>query len=188
MKCTYSQLVASAKPRCCVSFSSFCSDIITPCPSCACACQNENNCVISGSKITSKVEMNTTIEDAELKLNAHSICVQSGCIGMWRPTTYKEYWRVKIAITNFIYKMNYTQWTPLLQHPNLNIVAQVYSFVYMPLVPYKSINDTGIFYGIKYYNDILREAGPQRGTCSQSWFFERTWAYLHWSRGVGVSA
>lgn len=46
-------------------------------------------------------------------------------------------------------------------------------------------DDTGIFYGIKYYNDILREAGPQRGTCSQSWFFERTWAYLHWSRGVG---
>ena len=34
-RCPYSQLVASAKPRCCVSFSHFCSDIITPCPSCA---------------------------------------------------------------------------------------------------------------------------------------------------------
>ncbi|WKA08294.1 hypothetical protein VitviT2T_026029 [Vitis vinifera] len=135
VKCTYSQLAASAKPRCCVSFSSFCSDIITPCPSCACACQNENNCVISGSKITSKVEMNTTIEDAELKLK----CTQHMC-------PIRVHWH----------------------HPNLNNVAQVYSFVYKPLVPYKSINDTGIFYGIKYYNDILREAGPQRGTCSQS--------------------
>ena len=46
----YSQLVATAKPRCCVSFSYFCSDIITPYPSCACACQNENNYVISGSR------------------------------------------------------------------------------------------------------------------------------------------
>lgn len=58
---------------------------------------------------------------------------------------------MKIAITNFIYKMKIA----LLQHPNLNNVAQVYSFVYKPLVPYKSINDTGIFYGIKYYNDIM---------------------------------
>ncbi|WKA08295.1 hypothetical protein VitviT2T_026029 [Vitis vinifera] len=84
VKCTYSQLAASAKPRCCVSFSSFCSDIITPCPSCACACQNENNCVISGSKITSKVEMNTTIEDAELKLK----CTQHMC-------PIRVHWHVK---------------------------------------------------------------------------------------------
>ena len=66
---TYSQLVASAKPRCCVSFSYFCSDIITPCSSCVCACQNENNCVISGSKITSKVEMNT---NNHIKRQPHS--------------------------------------------------------------------------------------------------------------------
>ncbi|KAJ9677241.1 hypothetical protein PVL29_022312 [Vitis rotundifolia] len=160
--CTYSQLVASAKPRCCVSFSSFYSDIITPCPSCACGCQNENNCVISDSKIMSKVEMNTTIEDAELMLK----CTQHMCpirVHWHVKANYKEYWRVKIAITNF----NYIQWTLLLQHPNLNNVAQVYSFVYKPLVPYKSINDTGIFYGIKYSNDILREAGPDGNVQSE---------------------
>lgn len=40
--------------------------------------------------------------------------------------------------------MNYTQWTLLLQHPNLNNVTLVYSSVYKPLVPYISINDTGV--------------------------------------------
>lgn len=54
---------------------------------------------------------------------------------------YKDYWRVKIAITNFNYRMNYTQWTLVAQHPNLNNVTQVFSFDYKPLVPYESISE-----------------------------------------------
>lgn len=53
---------------------------------------------------------------------------------------YKEYWRAKIAITNFNYRMNYTQWTLVVQHPNLDNVTEVFSFEYMPLVPYPSIS------------------------------------------------
>lgn len=53
---------------------------------------------------------------------------------------YKDYWRVKIAVTNFNYRMNYTQWTLVAQHPNLNNVTQVFSFDYKPLVPYQSIS------------------------------------------------
>lgn len=53
---------------------------------------------------------------------------------------YKDYWRVKIAITNFNYRLNYTQWTLVVQHPNLNNVTQVFSFDYKPLVPYGSIS------------------------------------------------
>ncbi|KAK6944228.1 hypothetical protein RJ641_025330 [Dillenia turbinata] len=73
---------------------------------------------------------------------------------------YKEYWRVKIAVANFNYRLNYTQWTLGAQHPNLNNVTQIFSFNYKPLVPYESINDTGMFYGMMYNNDLLREAGP----------------------------
>lgn len=51
---------------------------------------------------------------------------------------YKEYWRVKISITNFNYRLNYTQWTLVAQHPNLNNITQVFSFAYKPLLPYKS--------------------------------------------------
>jgi hypothetical protein len=53
---------------------------------------------------------------------------------------YKDYWRVKIAIINFNYRMNYTQWGLVVQHPNLNNVTQVYSFEYMPLLPYQAIS------------------------------------------------
>eukprot|EP00268_Persea_americana_P007491 TRINITY_DN12797_c0_g1_i5.p1 TRINITY_DN12797_c0_g1~~TRINITY_DN12797_c0_g1_i5.p1 ORF type:complete len:160 (-),score=21.91 TRINITY_DN12797_c0_g1_i5:245-724(-) len=80
---------------------------------------------------------------------------------------YKEYWRVKVAITNFNYRLNYTQWTLVMQHPNLNNVTQVFSFDYKPLVPYQSINDTGMFYGMKYYNDLLMEAGPSGNVQSE---------------------
>ena len=51
---------------------------------------------------------------------------------------YAAYWRVKISITNFNYRLNYSQWTLVVQHPNLSNVTQVFSFNYKPLMPYKS--------------------------------------------------
>jgi hypothetical protein len=53
---------------------------------------------------------------------------------------YKDYWRAKIAITNFNYRMNYTQWTLVAQHPNLDNVTEVFSFQYKPLLPYGTIS------------------------------------------------
>ncbi|KAJ4826455.1 hypothetical protein Tsubulata_023864 [Turnera subulata] len=74
-------------------------------------------------------------------------------------TNYKEYWRVKIAIINFNYRMNYLTWTLVIQHPNLKNVTQVFNLNCQPLVPYASINGTGMLYGMKYFNDVLIEAG-----------------------------
>ena len=54
---------------------------------------------------------------------------------------YKDYWRVKVAVTNFNYRMNYSLWTLAVQHPNLNNVTQVFSFDYKPLLPYESISE-----------------------------------------------
>jgi len=54
---------------------------------------------------------------------------------------YKEYWRAKIAITNFNYRMNYTQWTLVAQHPNLDNITEVFSFDYKPVVAYGSISN-----------------------------------------------
>ncbi|KAH1074633.1 hypothetical protein J1N35_026961 [Gossypium stocksii] len=150
--CTYSQYLASRNPSCCVSFSSFYNETITPCPTCACGCQNKNNCVMV---------------HCHVKLY------------------YKDYWRVKIAVTNFNYRTNYTQWTLVAQHPNLNSVTQVFSFDYKPLVPYESINDTGMFYGMKFYNDLLMEAGPQGNVQSEvllgknkdTFTFKQGWAF-----------
>lgn len=53
---------------------------------------------------------------------------------------YKDYWRVKITITNFNYRMNYTQWNLVVQHPNLDNLTKIFSFNYKSLTPYASIS------------------------------------------------
>ncbi|KAJ9677242.1 hypothetical protein PVL29_022313 [Vitis rotundifolia] len=164
--CTYSQMVVSKYPSCCVSFSSFYNSTITPCTSCACGCQNKNNCIMSDTKIESVVGLHTPTEDNMPLLQ----CTQHNCpirVHWHVKVNYQEYWRVKITITNFNYRMNYTQWTLVAQHPNLNNITQVFSFAYKPLIPYTSINDSGMFYGIKFYNDVLMEDGPDGNVQSE---------------------
>lgn len=53
---------------------------------------------------------------------------------------YKEYWRVKVSITNFNYRMNYTQWNLVVQHPNFDNLTQIFSFNYKPLTPYAGLS------------------------------------------------
>jgi len=53
---------------------------------------------------------------------------------------YKEYWRVKVTITNLNYRMNYTQWNLVVQHPNFDNVTKIFSFNYKSLTPYSSIS------------------------------------------------
>ncbi|CAI0454500.1 unnamed protein product [Linum tenue] len=153
--CTYSQFLARKHPSCCVSLSSFYNDTITPCPSCACGCENKHTCV----KILSMAGIHKPRKDNTSLLQCtHHMCPVR--VHWHVKTNYKEYWRVKVSVTNFNYRMNYTLWTLVVQHPNLNNVTQVFSFDYKPLVPYESINDTGMFYGMKFFNDVLMEAGP----------------------------
>ena len=54
--------------------------------------------------------------------------------------SYREYWRVKITITNLNFVKNYSQWNLVVLHPNLRNVTQVFSFNYLPLNPYGSIS------------------------------------------------
>ncbi|KAF8404249.1 hypothetical protein HHK36_009131 [Tetracentron sinense] len=73
--------------------------------------------------------------------------------------SYREYWRVKITVTNLNFVKNYTQWNLVVQHPNLRSIEQIFSFNYKPLNQYGTINDTGMFWGIQYYNDMLLQSG-----------------------------
>ncbi|KAL6287703.1 hypothetical protein ACE6H2_012093 [Prunus campanulata] len=121
--------------------------------------KTKDNCVKSDSKILSMVGVNTPKKDNKPLLQ----CTRHMCLVRvhWHvQRNYKDYWRVKVSTTNFNYRMNYALWTLVVQHPNLNNVTQVFSFDYKPLVPYESINDTGMFYGLKFFNDQLMEAGP----------------------------
>ncbi|CAK9160544.1 unnamed protein product [Ilex paraguariensis] len=65
----------------------------------------------------------------------------------------------KVTITNFNYRMNYTQWNLVVQHPNFDNLSQFFGINYKPLTPYASINDTAMLWGIKFYNDVLMQAG-----------------------------
>ncbi|CAN1311927.1 COBRA-like protein 4 [Linum perenne] len=177
--CTYSQILASKNPSCCVSFSSFYNETITHCPTCACGCQTGN------SKEAHRKGINTPKKDNSPLLQCtHHMCPVR--VHWHVKVNYKDYWRAKIAVTNFNYRMNYTQWTLVVQHPNLNNVTQVFSFDYKPLVAYQSItDDTGMFYGTKFYNDLLMEAGPFGNVQSEvllmkdknTFTFKQGWAF-----------
>ncbi len=41
---------------------------------------------------------------------------------------YAKQWRVKLTISNFNYKRNYSDWNVLVQHPGFSQKAEAYSF------------------------------------------------------------
>ncbi|KAI5431489.1 COBRA-like protein 1 [Lathyrus oleraceus] len=98
---------------------------------------------------------------------------------------YREYWRIKVTITNFNYRMNYKDWNLVVQHPNFDNLTRIFSFNYEPIIPYGSINDTALLWGVKYYNDFLMQAGPSGNVQSELLFgknkstftFDKGWAF-----------
>ncbi|CAA7038601.1 unnamed protein product [Microthlaspi erraticum] len=186
--CTYSQFLAQKTPTCCVSLSSFYNSTIVPCPTCSCGCRNTSqpgNCVDSkGPKIASVVpNQGKNVYKPPLVQCTNHMCPVR--IHWHVKTNYKAYWRVKVTITNFNYNMNYSQWNLVVQHPNFDNLTQTFSFNYKPLTPYASINDTGILWGVKFYNDLLMQAGPYGNVQSELLFqkeasaftLEKGWAF-----------
>ncbi|XP_010257981.1 PREDICTED: protein COBRA-like isoform X2 [Nelumbo nucifera] len=82
-------------------------------------------------------------------------------------------------------EMNYTQWNLVVQHPNFDNLTQIFSFNYKSLTPYAGLNDTAMLWGVKFYNDLLMEAGPLGNVQSELLFrkdkstftFEKGWAF-----------
>ncbi|KAH6761831.1 COBRA-like extracellular glycosyl-phosphatidyl inositol-anchored protein family [Perilla frutescens var. hirtella] len=187
--CTYSQFLAQKTPSCCVSLSSFYNDTIVPCPTCTCGCQN--NITQPGSCVDPDSPYLASVVSQQGKINSFAPLVQ--CTSHMCPIrvhwhvkqNYKDYWRVKVTITNFNYRMNYTLWNLVVQHPNFDNLTQIFSFNYKPLNPYQDINDTAMLWGVKYYNDFLMQAGPLGNAQSELLFrkdkstftFEKGWAF-----------
>jgi hypothetical protein len=81
--------------------------------------------------------------------------------------------------------MNYSNWNIVLQHPNFDNLTKVFSFNYKPLIQYGSLNDTALFWGVRYYNDLLMEDGPMGNVQSemllrknsQTFTFKEGWAF-----------
>ncbi|CAA7022763.1 unnamed protein product [Microthlaspi erraticum] len=158
VECVYSQFRASQSPKCCVSLSAFYYQNIVPCPACSCGCRSPQ-CVEHG-KTPSFLKQK---HDPEEEVAPVVECSNHNCpihIHWHVKVNYREYWRVKITATNLNMMKNYTDWNLVVLHPNLKSVQQVFSFNYKSLTPYgNSINDTGMFWGVKFYNDVLLQAG-----------------------------
>ncbi|KAK4409813.1 protein COBRA [Sesamum angolense] len=187
--CTYSQFLAQKTPTCCVSLSSFYNDTIVPCPTCTCGCQN--NLTQPGSCVNPDSPYLASVVSEQEKRNSYAPLVQ--CTSHMCPirvhwhvkVNYKDYWRVKVTITNFNYRMNYTKWNLVVQHPNFDNLTQLFSFNYKPLNPYQNINDTAMLWGVQFYNDLLMQAGPLGNVQSELLFqkdkstftFEKGWGF-----------
>ncbi|GFY89365.1 COBRA-like protein 6 precursor [Actinidia rufa] len=181
--CSYSQFEASPAPTCCVSLSAFYNDTIVPCPQCSCGCQGQtgSNCVKSGDS-PSILQLPNEAPQPVVQCTQHMCPIR---VHWHVKESYREYWRVKITVTNFNYAKNYSQWNLVVLHPNMQNVTQVFSFNYKPLHLYGNINDTGMFYGIQYYNDILLQSGDNGNVQTEILFhkdsgiftFREGWAF-----------
>lgn len=184
--CTYSQFVAQRAPTCCVSLSSFYNETIVYCPKCSCGCRNTRpgSCVEGNSPYLASVVngLGKSSMGPLVECTPHMCPIK---VHWHVKFNYKEYWRVKITVTNWNYRMNYSQWNLVVQHPNFDKVTTIFSFNYKSLNPYGVINDTAMLWGIKYYNDLLMVAGPDGNVQSELLFrkdpstftFEKGWAF-----------
>ncbi|CAI0556875.1 unnamed protein product [Linum tenue] len=167
LTCSYSQTIVSKNPSCCVSMSSFYSTQITPCPSCSCGCQQEPFSLFPNRKEDHKISSLVEKSKAERKMVQ---CTEHMCpikVHWHVKNNYKTHWRVKLTVTNFRYRTNYTKWTLAVHHPSLRSLANVSSFLYKPLMVYGASNDTGMFYGIDGVNAVLLEAGSNGNVQSE---------------------
>uniref|UniRef100_A0A7N1A7Y8 COBRA-like protein n=1 Tax=Kalanchoe fedtschenkoi TaxID=63787 RepID=A0A7N1A7Y8_KALFE len=187
--CSYSQFIAHKTPSCCVSLSAFYNDSIVSCPTCSCGCQSStetDNCVQEESPRLASVVPGL---DNKGSLTPLVQCTHHMCpirVHWHVKVNYKDYWRVKVTISNFNYRMNYTDWNLVVQHPSFNNLTRIFSFNYKSLNPYGKINDTAMLWGIKFYNDMLMQAGPYGNVQTELLFkkeqgftFGKGWAFPH---------
>ncbi|KAL9674166.1 hypothetical protein QQ045_030436 [Rhodiola kirilowii] len=187
--CSYSQFIAHKTPSCCVSLSAFYNDSIVPCPTCSCNCQSDTQSGICVSEERPHLASVVPELDNKDSLTPLVRCTHHMCpirVHWHLKVNYKDYWRVKVTITNFNYRMNYSDWNLVVQHPNFNNLTQIFSFNYKSLTPYEQTNDTAMLWGVKFYNDLLMQAGPYGNVQTELLFkkdenfsFRKGWAFPH---------
>ncbi|XP_021816803.1 COBRA-like protein 1 [Prunus avium] len=150
--CTFSPFIARKMPTCCVSLSAFYDSNIVSCPTCSCGCRSNT----SSPQICAERDAVNSFEPL-VRCSDHMCPIR---IHWHIMMNYKEYWRVKVTITNFHYRMNYSDWNLVIQHPNFDDMARSFSFNYKSLSLYGTINDTVVLWGINFFNDILMQSGP----------------------------
>ncbi|KAJ1272053.1 hypothetical protein BS78_06G174000 [Paspalum vaginatum] len=160
--CSYSQFRESGAPPCCVSLSTFYNSTIVNCPLCSCGCRGSPSSpqCISDDQLGNQQALPAVGDDEPVAPIVQ--CTQHMCpirVHWHVKVNYRQYWRVKMTVKNYNLVRNYSDWNLVLQHPNLQSITQLFSFNYRPLVEYGTLNDTGMFWGIQYYNEMLLQDG-----------------------------
>lgn len=160
--CSYSQFMDAPSPSCCVSLSSFYSETLVGCPLGSCGLPNTPSalqCLSGGDQ----PKNTAALPDADGNWPTPVIrCTEHMCpirVHWHVQRSYRGYWRVKTTVTNYDVVNNYSEWNVVVQHPALESLTQVYSFNYAPLLEYDTVNDTGLFWGIKNFNARLLADG-----------------------------
>ncbi|EXB93486.1 hypothetical protein L484_006961 [Morus notabilis] len=161
VNCIYSQFRASSAPKCCVSLSAFYNETIVSCPKSSCNCQGlpGSSCVKPG-KTPPLLELPHTGEREEEQVSPFVRCSKHMCpirVHWHIKQNYRQYWRVRMTLTNLNYINNYSHWNLVALHPNFRNVIQVFSFNYRPLNQNGNFNDTGMFWGIQNYNEMYKQ-------------------------------
>ncbi|KAK3144114.1 hypothetical protein QOZ80_4AG0308970 [Eleusine coracana subsp. coracana] len=184
--CSFSQYREAPAPSCCVSLSSFYNSTIVTCPKCSCACRSapsSSRCV-SGTDQSTVHALPGGDDDSAAPIVRCSDHMCPIRVHWHVKTNYRQYWRVKVTINNYNQVKNYSDWNLVMQHPNLQSLTQLFSFNYHPLIQYGTLNDTGMFWGVPNYNQMLLQDGNVQTeivlkkdegqfTFSQGWAFPR---------------
>ncbi|PON55111.1 COBRA-like protein [Parasponia andersonii] len=159
--CTYSSFLANKIPMCCVSLSTFYNPAITACPNCSCGCRDADkstdSCISEGNQVSrSSIADNVDI----VKCTYHMCPIR---VHWHIKNNYMDHWRVKLTVSNYNYRRNYTDWNVLVQHPNFKQLEKTFSFnsTLLPAVGLGEgtlADEVALFWGLKFYNDELLNA------------------------------
>ncbi|KAI9123828.1 hypothetical protein K1719_005128 [Acacia pycnantha] len=124
--CTYSSFLAHESPVCCSSLSTFYNPTITSCPSCSCGCPNAEKGTETCIRPVDFSSPSNYDNDQEIMQCTDHMCPIR--VHWHIKNNYRDYWRVKLTISNYIRNRNYSNWNLLVQHPGLSQPATTYSF------------------------------------------------------------
>lgn len=199
--CTYSQYLATKAPTCCVALSAFYSEDIVKCPDCACSCSpnvtksginqlpgTDQTCIPTTTNYKNLPALESGVNSKGQIVKPPSLyCTNDMCpvkIHWHIKQNYVDYWRAKVTITNRNFARNYSDWNIVVQHENFLNFTEAFSFSYKPLTPYGDIvNDTAMFSGVEYYNEMLLQAGPEGNVQSEILFAKDS--RFTWNNGWG---
>ncbi|OVA17466.1 COBRA [Macleaya cordata] len=150
----FSSLTLVKTPTCCVSISSINNQRKTAkCHTCACNCRNET--------CNTRRKGDPGLVPPLMKCSDH-MCPVSINWQMLMPKKNGGDWAAKVSITNFNYRINYSDWTLLVDHPAVNKLTKVLHANHRRL-PSK----TGeVMWGIKDDNDVITKSGSKGSKAS----------------------